>query len=633
MEYKNYTAVGNSGTKKPTHTHVMIETNSSGTIYIADSANPKELIKTTDKGENWGSTLNNPVSTRYDIYTIYHDKINDFLYVSSCDRDITQTFVFWKIDLSDDTYTGLNEIASSNVADTLFSNGQLWWFFLDDEGGDLILEGWDLGDAGGNPQIHQNLGTIGVRTFDISFGIAVGTNDVYFFFKWSDENVELWKADTNADTFTEVYDFGANSDFPDAVDQYGIAYDGSNVLTLILKDTGDANKMKQWTYNISGDSATKGGEMNVAVMMDRNTVSVPEKAFHLTEYKVYELHENTSRLHLIANPNTTEIIVGITDNFFITTSGDIWEYEDLENQVIDCIISYKDMDAFSATMDILNTITIEKGMFISITDTFTTASVSATAIIFEGFVGIFTGRYLQTVELISPALKDLDEEFPSGDYSGRTDEIIVSLLSDYADYITAGTMTAGTAMGTITFAGDKSLREILDEFAMTDKFIWYLTPTGVLLYNAGTVDSGENFTETSNIWDVTKIFGERAINYVNIKGAFISGAQVSGTIAQDQEDQQIHGRVPFERTFSHLDLAAQCTTTNTNILARLGVQPLIVPFGHQDSSVGVIQVAETVTLQYNLTDPNIPSDQFGIRNVIYNAKQGKAMYRVSDSII
>lgn len=633
MEYKNYTAVGNSGTKKPIHNHVLIETNSSGIMYLADSANPKEFIKTTDKGENWGSTIINTVLTQYNIYILFHDKTNNFIYGVSDDRDITQSFEFWKVDLSDDTPTYISEAATANIADILFSNGQIWWFVLNDVAGDLIFEGYDIGDVGGQPQIQQNLGTIGARTFDISFGVAVGTNDVYFFFKWSDENVELWKADTNADTFTEVYDFGANSDFPDVIDQYGIAYDGSNVLTLILKDTGDANKMKQWAYNISGDSGTKAGQMNVSLMMDRNTVSVPEKAFHLTEYKVYELHENTSRLHLIAKPNTGEIIVGITDNFFITTTGDVWEYEDLESQVQGCIINYKDMGAFSATMTLLNTITVEKGMFISITDMFTTATVSANAIIFEGFVGSFTGRYIQTVQLISPALKDLDEEFPSGDYSGRTDEIISSLLTDWADYITAGTMTNGIAMGTITFAGDKSLREILDEFAMTDKFIWYLTPTGVLLYNAGTVDSGENFTESSLIWNVTKLFGERAINYVNVKGAFVSGAQVSGTIAQDQEDQQIHGRIPFERTFSHLDLAAQCTTTNTNILARLGVQPVVVPFGHQDSTVGVIQVAETVTFQYNLTDPNISSDQFGIRNIRYNAKQGKATYRISDSII
>jgi len=154
-----------------------------------------------------------------------------------------------------------------------------------------------------------------------------------------------------------------------------------------------------------------------------------------------------------------------------------------------------------------------------------------------------------------------------------------------------------------------------------------------MVYHTGAVDSGVNFTAASPIYNVDKTFGERAVNYVDIKGGFVDGAQVVGTPAQNIPDQQTNGRLPFEQTFSHLDLAAQCTTTNTNILSRLGTQPLIVPFTHKDSLIGVIQVGELVTFEYDLTDPNISSFQGLILDCIYDAKQGKANYRISDVVI
>ncbi|KKL79100.1 hypothetical protein LCGC14_2018270, partial [marine sediment metagenome] len=193
--------------------------------------------------------------------------------------------------------------------------------------------------------------------------------------------------------------------------------------------------------------------------------------------------------------------------------------------------------------------------------------------------------------------------------------------------------SAGMAMGTITFSGDKSLREIFDEFALQDNFIWSLNPVGVMTYNNGTTDSLILLNASSPIYNVNKTFGERALNYINIKGGFVGGAQVVGTPAQNIPGQQTNGRLPFEQTFSHLDLPAQCTTTNTNILSRLGTQPLIVPFTHKDSLIGVIQVGELVTFEYDLTDPNISRFQGLILDCIYDAKQGKGNYRISDIVI
>ena len=629
MEYKNYTDLGIVSAKKPFNTHLLIET-STGNLYMVDSTDQTSLLKSTDKGDNWSQVANRSK----DIRAIWYDRINGYLYCIEDDRgndDIT----VWYLDIGDDS----ENVVGADIGDALYEatdifirDSNLEIAVLDTDNDRIEMYRWV--DPNWNSQATLVQANDDVR---FSYGIIIGTDYWFWMGRLSgaDWLGRLFQF-TGAGFFTSL-DPISDVKYPATYNQYGMAYDGSDVIYFIWEDTDDSDDYL-FSYSIIGDSVTQLGKQNVALMLDRNTASgVLEKAFHLTEYNIYQLHSQLAyQLHLIAQPNLGGVIVGITDNFLIAVNNgawEMWEYEDVEAFVMEAPINMKKMGAWSASISLLSTYPLAKGMFITITDIFTTAGVSASQIIFEGFVTNFTDRYVQVANLISPAQRDLDMEFPEGDYAGRTDEIIVSLIGDHADYITVGILSNGIAMGTITFGGDKSLREIFDEFALTDHFIWYLTPTGSLYYNNGTVDSVENFTAASPITNVNKTFGNRAINYVDIKGGFISGAQVVGTPAQNIPDQQTNGRNPFEDTYSHLDLAAQCTTTNTNVLARLGTQPLIVPFTHNDPTVGVIQVGETITFEYNLADPNISSNQFLILDCIYDAKQGKANYRISDIVI
>jgi hypothetical protein len=632
MEYKNYTNLGIISPKKPFNAHLIWETNTSGTWYMVDSTDQTILLKTTDKGDNYSTVANR---TRK-IQSGWYDRSASKIYFVSCDQVDTQ-FTTWYLDLSDDSENAQDTHAATTISafDIVFSTTDSAFYVLGSEDVAATIKFAMYKLIAGNWTLRATEQAFGSMSFMIPDVVHAGGTFVTMLAKITGGNVKLFAWDDSTPGFFEAIDIGANTDLPSGWNQRGISKDVNNIIYFLIKDTADANKIKLHTYDAPNAILTKKDVYNVSLMLDRNTASgIQEKAFHITSTNIYQLHSSIPyQLHLIANPTSDAVWIVITDSFLMNDDREVYEYEDVEAFVMETVINMEDMNDPSGSITLLNTYPLAKGMFITIKDMFTTAGSSANSIIFEGYVGPFTDRYLQEASLISPAKKDLDDEFPSGDYSGRTDEIIVSLLSDYADYITAGTMTNGIAMGTITFGGDKSLREILDEFALTDGFIWYLTPTGILLYNAGTVDSVENFTEASKIWNVNKTFGNRAINYVNIKGAFVDGAQISGTIAQDQADQQIHGRIPFERTFAHLDLAAQCTTTNTNILTRLGTQALIIPFSHSDPTVGVIQVAETATFQYNRTDPNISSGQFGIRSIVYNAKQGKAYYIVSDRIL
>ncbi|KKK68591.1 hypothetical protein LCGC14_2942540, partial [marine sediment metagenome] len=138
---------------------------------------------------------------------------------------------------------------------------------------------------------------------------------------------------------------------------------------------------------------------------------------------------------------------------------------------------------------------------------------------------------------------------------------------------------------------------------------------------------------TDKVWNVERDRGERATNKVNIKGAIVNGVQVAGVGANNLEDQQQFGIVPFFRTVSWLNTQSLCNIMETNVLSRKGTQPTIPRFEHKDTSVGFIQPGETMTFQFNKSDPNIPSGQFSIHMLLYNARQGISEFEISDVII
>ena len=853
MERKAYTNLGIVSTKKPFNTHLWWFHSTYG-IVMVDSTNQTVLLHSTIArllvdGNDW-SVINLTDNTNsYKIQAGWLDG-ND-LWLVSCDNDGTaDDFEVFFIELDDsndcnpiDVSTGGD--ANSVKAFDIFKIGANFYVInKEDRTASEFLVVWDVDT---NPFVEKSaldVGGIGVSTNDIGFGIVIGDDYHFTWDKTGGGNDQI--AIENYDGIIEI--IGAVPDpesFPGALTAYslpnrsmsGITFDGIDTINYVVnKDSDGKNYLVK---HVLTTEAVVLAEHNVAFMLDRNTASgILEKAFHITESSIYQLQTTiTNQLHLIATPSTDAVWIAITQTLLMNDDGDMYEFEDINAYITECVINMKKMGHWTATMSQLDTYPIEKGMFVVIRDRFTTAAnspflyrgtynfkdelgiegtaigfvdsatiydgeciivsewqghknvlrlqddvtggedpfighniVQATSgshefwagtndvtgiwrygifengvgymvllritaskfqyrdsvgvwqdmgqvavndtlyhikivwyadntfdtyingiqlqdgiannnnqvsgvdvffmeangdsidysyldaygetenpsytvgdnnyvaegedqIIFEGYVGPFTKRFIQDVQLVSPAKRDLDEEFPDGDYSGRTDQIIVLLLADHGDYITAGTMSAGMAMGTITFSGDKSLREIFDEFALQDNFIWSLNPVGVMTYNNGTTDSLILLNASSPIYNVNKTFGERALNYINIKGGFVGGAQVVGTPAQNIPGQQTNGRLPFEQTFSHLDLAAQCTTTNTNILSRLGTQPLIVPFTHKDSLIGVIQVGELVTFEYDLTDPNIGRFQGLILDCIYDAKQGKGNYRISDIVI
>lgn len=252
-------------------------------------------------------------------------------------------------------------------------------------------------------------------------------------------------------------------------------------------------------------------------------------------------------------------------------------------------------------------------------------------IVFEGFIEKLGQHHFQQIGLISPAKQDLEEK-PSGDYSGRSDEILTSLLTDYFGYITKGTFSVGTAMGTITFGGNMTMEVILDELAMFEDWVWYITPTGVLYFTNGTTDSTRNFNEISPIFGINPHKFRSEYNKIKVNGAYIDGVQMVSSWQEDLESQQKIGIKKREIDFGFIDTVALCNTTATNVLNRLGTVPQEVTFNHKDDTVGFIQPGETVTFEYAQPGMTISSDQFIINKIALN-KVGVTIYRISSDLL
>ncbi|KKK93914.1 hypothetical protein LCGC14_2688120, partial [marine sediment metagenome] len=173
--------------------------------------------------------------------------------------------------------------------------------------------------------VSQIVGPVADRSYNMSQVVVVGT-DVYFLWKWSDNNVELLKYDSSGGIITQQLntqtDFGPNTNLP-PIDQRGLSYDENNIISFVLDD--GSNTYYYYTYSISDDAFTKGVEYNISLMLDRNTAStVREKGLDLSEYKLYYI-DTGGILTLFATPDLDAPIIAITDNFLMTSNGKLYE--------------------------------------------------------------------------------------------------------------------------------------------------------------------------------------------------------------------------------------------------------------------------------------------------------------------
>ena len=624
MKCYNYTDLGIVSSDVVKSHHLLIEGQGTyaGNLYMVPTGvDDHQVWKSTDKGDNW--SIVSSVGTS--VTDAFYDQANDAIWWQN---DVADHRIH---DLSDDSITSEGG-AAYDVGLGGFKTDVYHRIGLKTVGGNCVLFIGEWTDPGWHTHVNgHDFGVIGVRTYNGSRVTVDGTYG-WFLFKWSDEDVELWRWQYDAVVAVEMESF-PNTELS-GFEKGSIAYDGNDILYFILQDTGDS-KYYLWSYVISTDTATKLGEHNVILMRDdRPATGIKEKAFHEQEYKIYQIQENKHQLNLISVPETDAVIVALTDNFFMNSDGDMFELQDVINLIHTLVIDHQIQESSHAIFTLTrDTIPIEKNIKFIFYHEYTTAGATSEEIIFEGIVFDFTERSAQTVWLVSPAKREIKNTKPSGDFTVDSDGLISSIISTYFNYITAGTLTDGADLGTAALGGDQIAETIFDGCGQFEGFIWYLTPTGKLYFNNGTVDSTINYTEASGSGlravDPSHVHAE--YNRIKVRGAYVGGVRVESDWQEDLESQQSIGINERIFTISFLNTTALCNTAGANILTILAKDPKKVKFLIRDTTAGYIQVGETITFECTLMDITIASDQYLIQSATIN-KYGEIVYTITDEL-
>ncbi|KKK66289.1 hypothetical protein LCGC14_2965610, partial [marine sediment metagenome] len=317
METRRYKDLSIVSPNFPEHTNLWIDYE--GKIYMIDSVDETLLVMSDDKGATW-STLSDQA---FDIVVILIDRVAERLYYSYINPG-GLTAVSRYIDLtndSDNADTSKGIAGDSFKGVDIFRTGGNTGFYnliTVDTGTWQSQIRWNLVAAGTSIQMEAGLGVDPIASIDVTQIVSDGTNH-WMLYQSTTDHVFIVKSVIADGTFTNIEDLGATLNLPPK-NQQGIAYDGSNILTFVLQDTGDS-KYYLWTYNISGDVATKGAEYNIALMLDRHNIGTApnelEKAFGVFNEIVYELKANRGGVIQLQDISALadDNIIAITDNF------------------------------------------------------------------------------------------------------------------------------------------------------------------------------------------------------------------------------------------------------------------------------------------------------------------------------
>ena len=405
MEINTYRNLNILSPKKPINTHLFIEL-ANGALLLIDSTSTTDLLISDNKGVNWntvqtGSFTDGKISKTNPIISAYYDRANSKLYYLTLKTVANYDLYAWYIDTSTYVETSLGRVDDDVEvwADIYVRNNEVEVIFAD------ILTfnarrwndpNWDIIDNH-NPSMGGNI-------LNLSHTVVIGTiaylygdvTDFMCFFKF--DGTTIFELDDIAD-----YSYAGDN-------QSSTSYDDVNIIYSIMTKDADG-KQYLMRYSITGDSLTVSSEHNIILMLDRNTASgVKEKAFHLTEYRIYQLQENSFQLHLIAEPDSDAIFIAITDNFLMNNDGDMFERDNALANIESTIINHPIMEAPRAKIKLLKSaFLIKNGITLIINDNYTSQSDTNLAIVFEGRVVDFDDKLLQTVWLESQALKELDK--------------------------------------------------------------------------------------------------------------------------------------------------------------------------------------------------------------------------------
>ncbi|KKN02726.1 hypothetical protein LCGC14_1114840 [marine sediment metagenome] len=192
----------------------------------------------------------------------------------------------------------------------------------------------------------------------------------------------------------------------------------------------------------------------------------------------------------------------------------------------------------------------------------------------------------------------------------------------------------GSYKSSQNYAGERTLRRIFDWAILQELFTWYLNPALEFYFNAGDVDSGVDISNTDKIG---KIKGKKQVknfDKVELLGGIseLTGNQITASAGA--------GNIIFKDTYVNIRDTVILGNLASQILSNKGTYPLTVKLFRFDSTKGMIQPGEEVTINadihYSGSSRTITAGQYKIDKIKYYIKNGiyeKVDLTISDGLV
>ncbi len=193
-------------------------------------------------------------------------------------------------------------------------------------------------------------------------------------------------------------------------------------------------------------------------------------------------------------------------------------------------------------------------------------------------------------------------------------------------------LSKATYKSTQTYSEIKTLKQIFNWAKLQELKTWYLDPMLEFNFNDGNIDSGVNITNTDKL---IKIEGKKQIknfDKVILLGGISGGAQLTSTAGV--------GDIIYTDTFANITNLTTLNALAAQILSDVGNYPLTVQMFRVDSTKGLIQPGEEVSIgagiKYSGSSNTIAAGQYKIDKIRYwmaNGVYKKVDLTLSDGMI
>ena len=338
MRHPRYKDLGIVSAKKPYKAQLFWELNN-GYLLLVDSTSRRDLLISTDKGDNWdtfgtGSFSSGKISDDRNIIAAFFDRGNDLIYFIGWEVGVDGDKIqCWKLNVSTFTASDIgNSIDADNAPgdaigiDVWVRDNKIEVLLRDDNGGSLRWEVFQWVDPNWVFKAFQTL----QDTLYIP-NVIIGTNGFFVTILEATHSATIQRFDG---TDLSTRDAINNVDGPSDDNMLSMSYDGIDILSFPLFSTGDAEN-RLFIWSITGTEETKLSAYNVALMLDRNAAEL-EKGFSIgASETVYEIKARLGGIRVLQDISviTDAVIIAITDNFLMNNDGDMFEFTDVTNEI------------------------------------------------------------------------------------------------------------------------------------------------------------------------------------------------------------------------------------------------------------------------------------------------------------